>query len=401
MPDLLCDRLRYLVLYHLSRTNNLPALAAAAVGGGVRTRALRDRDADRGSIRTFTLAGGAHEGTQSTFIRGARSSIRKAKPSGKRSSARVSPGVQIGARRQELRDRARRDRRASRRSKTLRVDVREAARQHRGGGLPVRAPGRRPAMRCGVVVFPGMQLRPRRLPRAQARAGAGDTCSSGTKTTSLKGCDLVVLPGGWSYGDYLRGGALAAISPVMGAVREHAEKGGLVLGICNGFQVLLRGAVSCPAPCGAIATAASSAATSSARRAQRPAVHREATARARSCACRSRTARATTRTPRRISTGSRRQNRVVVPLRLAGGRRRRRLECERLGSRHRGVLNERGNVLGLMPHPERCAEEVLGNTDGLALFSAAVSVAVLTAARPPVAARPLKPKVVRRPAVRR
>ena len=56
---------------------------------------------------------------------------------------------------------------------------------------------------------------------------------------TLKGCDLVVLPGGFAYGDYLRAGALAALSPVMGAVRRHAEAGGLVLGICNGFQVLL------------------------------------------------------------------------------------------------------------------------------------------------------------------
>ena len=71
----------------------------------------------------------------------------------------------------------------------------------------------------------------------------------------------MVLPGGFAYGDYLRAGALAALSPVMGAVRRHAEAGGLVLGICNGFQVLLRPASS-PAPCGATRTSASSARTS-------------------------------------------------------------------------------------------------------------------------------------------
>nr|XP_061797920.1 phosphoribosylformylglycinamidine synthase subunit PurQ-like [Nerophis lumbriciformis] len=56
---------------------------------------------------------------------------------------------------------------------------------------------------------------------------------------NLAGCELVVLPGGFAYGDYLRAGAMAAVSPVMSAVREHAAAGGLVLGICNGFQVLL------------------------------------------------------------------------------------------------------------------------------------------------------------------
>jgi phosphoribosylformylglycinamidine synthase len=66
-----------------------------------------------------------------------------------------------------------------------------------------------------------------------------------------------------------------------------------------------------------------------------------------------------------------------------------------------GVTNERGNVIGLMPHPERCAEQVLGNTDGLPLFAAAVSAALRPGTRPAVATRPVKPKVVRRPAARR
>ena len=59
------------------------------------------------------------------------------------------------------------------------------------------------------------------------------------KETSLAGLDSVVVPGGFSYGDYLRTGAIARFSPVMGAVKEFAQKGGLVLGICNGYQILL------------------------------------------------------------------------------------------------------------------------------------------------------------------
>ncbi len=58
------------------------------------------------------------------------------------------------------------------------------------------------------------------------------------KTTSLEGCDAVVLPGGFSYGDYLRCGAMAKFSPIMKSVREFAAAGGLVIGVCNGFQVL-------------------------------------------------------------------------------------------------------------------------------------------------------------------
>ncbi len=58
------------------------------------------------------------------------------------------------------------------------------------------------------------------------------------KDTDLKGCDFIVLPGGFSYGDYLRSGAIAKLSPIMGKVIEHANNGGYVMGICNGFQIL-------------------------------------------------------------------------------------------------------------------------------------------------------------------
>jgi phosphoribosylformylglycinamidine synthase len=58
------------------------------------------------------------------------------------------------------------------------------------------------------------------------------------KDTDLKGADFIVLPGGFSYGDYLRSGAIAKLSPIMQSVKEHADKGGYVMGICNGFQIL-------------------------------------------------------------------------------------------------------------------------------------------------------------------
>ncbi len=92
-------------------------------------------------------------------------------------------------------------------------------------------------MKFGVVIFPG--------------SNCDHDCYYAIKTvtgkpvefiwhqdTSVKGFDAVILPGGFAYGDYLRTGALAKFSPVMQAVREFAEKGGLVIGICNGFQIL-------------------------------------------------------------------------------------------------------------------------------------------------------------------
>ena len=92
-------------------------------------------------------------------------------------------------------------------------------------------------MRCGVVVFPGSNC-DHDVYHVLKHVLEQEVTFLWHEERSLKACDLIVLPGGWSYGDYLRGGAMAALSPVMQAVREHADKGGLVLGICNGFQVL-------------------------------------------------------------------------------------------------------------------------------------------------------------------
>ena len=94
--------------------------------------------------------------------------------------------------------------------------------------------GRR--MKVGVVVFPGSNC-DRDALHARELAGA-EPVPLWHEATDLHGADAVILPGGFAYGDYLRAGAIARFSPIMGAVREHAARGGLVLGICNGFQVL-------------------------------------------------------------------------------------------------------------------------------------------------------------------
>jgi len=92
-------------------------------------------------------------------------------------------------------------------------------------------------VRWGVVTFPGSND-DRDTVRAIARILGDEAVSLWHKDEDLQGVDCVVLPGGFSYGDYLRCGAIARFSPVMRAVARHAEAGGLVLGICNGFQIL-------------------------------------------------------------------------------------------------------------------------------------------------------------------
>lgn len=90
--------------------------------------------------------------------------------------------------------------------------------------------------RVAVVRFPGSNCEAETL-TAVERAG-GEAILLDYRATTLQGAEAVILPGGFSYGDYLRSGAIARFAPVMQAVRAHAEAGGAVLGICNGFQVL-------------------------------------------------------------------------------------------------------------------------------------------------------------------
>jgi phosphoribosylformylglycinamidine synthase I len=95
-------------------------------------------------------------------------------------------------------------------------------------------------MKAAVITFPGSN-RERDVAHALRLAGADVLPSWHADTELPAGTDLVVLPGGFSYGDYLRCGAIAARAPVMDAVRRHAARGGLVLGICNGFQIITDG----------------------------------------------------------------------------------------------------------------------------------------------------------------
>lgn len=93
-------------------------------------------------------------------------------------------------------------------------------------------------MRACVVVFPGLNADAEMIHTLRDVCGAPTTVLWHTDTALPAGTDLVAIPGGFSYGDYLRCGAIAKVSPIVPAIRAHAERGGYVLGVCNGFQIL-------------------------------------------------------------------------------------------------------------------------------------------------------------------
>ena len=92
-------------------------------------------------------------------------------------------------------------------------------------------------MKAGIVVFPGIN-RERDMAIALERSTGRPPRMLWHRDTDLSGLDLIVLPGGFSHGDYLRCGAMAAQSPIMASIRAHAARGGYVLGVCNGFQII-------------------------------------------------------------------------------------------------------------------------------------------------------------------
>jgi phosphoribosylformylglycinamidine synthase len=184
-----------------------------------------------------------------------------------------------------------------------------------------------------------------------------ETCFVRWDAVTLDG-DLVVLPGGFSFGDALRAGALAKRTPVMKAVAEYAARGGPVLGICNGFQILTEAGLL---P-GALLPNAGGRFVSD------PAtvvVDGRETVFTRGLAC-------GTRLTMPIAHGEGRfvADEATLDALEAEGRVVLRYAHNPNGSMRdvAGVSNRGGNVVGLMPHPERAAERLLGSDDGLALF---------------------------------
>jgi phosphoribosylformylglycinamidine synthase len=217
-------------------------------------------------------------------------------------------------------------------------------------------------MRFGVVVFPGSNC-DHDAWYATSRNLGQSAEFLWHQDTGLKGCDCVILPGGFAYGDYLRCGAIARFSPIMAAVKRFAADGGLVFGICNGFQILTecgllpgmlvrnRGlrficrevrlqpvtrnsAFTCDIPLDAVL--------------RMPIAHGEG--------C--------------YTADERTLDRLAAEDRIAF----RYVENPNGSMRDiAGILSAERNVLGMMPHPERATEPLVGSTDGLAIFHSLLS----------------------------
>ena len=222
-------------------------------------------------------------------------------------------------------------------------------------------------MKAGVVVFPGTN-RERDVAIALQAASGRRPRMVWHGETELAGLDLVVLPGGFSHGDYLRCGAMAARSPVMGAVRDFAAAGGHVLGVCNGFQILTEAGLLPGA------------------------LLRNASLRFLSQDCHLRVERADTAFTRHYRPGQvfrapmahgdgnyfadpatldRLEGEGLVALRYATPEGAVVPEANPNGSARSiaGILSPNLRVMGLMPHPEDLVDPLMGGTDGLPLFA--------------------------------
>ena len=222
-------------------------------------------------------------------------------------------------------------------------------------------------MKFGVIVFPGSNC------DADCYHVVRDVLGQQAeyiwhKESSVSGCDALILPGGFSYGDYLRTGAVARFSPIMPAVIDFADQGGMVIGICNGFQILLEAGLlpgamlrnrSLKFTCQSINLKVQRTDTPFTNQLltdeiiKVPIAHGEG-----NYFCDQSTLAALQR-----------ENRILFSYCDENGVESAAANPNGSVANIAGIMNEGGNVLGMMPHPERCSEEVLGGTDGLGIFT--------------------------------
>lgn len=229
-------------------------------------------------------------------------------------------------------------------------------------------------MKAGIVVFPGTN-RERDMAIALERATGQKPAMLWHREATLPcGLDLVVLPGGFSHGDYLRCGAMAARSPIMGAVAAHAARGGLILGVCNGFQILCEAGLLPGA------------------------LLRNASLRFLSMDCLMRVERTDTpftahyqkgaiiRAPMAHGDGNyvaddgtldRLEGEGLVAFRYVNEAGEATAEAALNGASRNiaGIFSDTRRILGLMPHPEDLVDPLMGGTDGLPLFESLAAAA--------------------------
>ena len=228
-------------------------------------------------------------------------------------------------------------------------------------------------MRVAVLVFPGSNCdHDAHYAINNVLGGQAEYVWHREKT--LKGYDAVIVPGGFSYGDYLRTGAIARFAPVMAAVKKLADAGAPVMGICNGFQILveaglLPGALISNSSLRFVSRMVSlkpehtdspfTSALDSSAIYNMPVAHSSGNYMA---------------SPEQIK-GM--EDRGQIAFRYVNSRGKMTAQANPNGSVDHiaGVLNEQGNVLGLMPHPERAAEALMGSADGLELLKSMLGLA--------------------------
>jgi phosphoribosylformylglycinamidine synthase len=213
-------------------------------------------------------------------------------------------------------------------------------------------------VKSAVIVFPGSNCDRDMAVAIEAVTGSRPAMVWHRETDLPDGLDLIAIPGGFSYGDYLRSGAMAARSPVMRAVGEAAARGTAILGVCNGFQILteaglLPGALMRNAGirfvCRDAALKVENSQTAFTSRYEAgediiiPVAHHDGNYQA------------------DADTLDRLEGEGRIAFRYAG-------ECNGSARDIAGIVSEAGNVLGMMPHPERTIEPAHGRTDGRRLF---------------------------------
>ncbi len=225
-------------------------------------------------------------------------------------------------------------------------------------------------MKFGVVIFPGSNC-DRDMIYVLDTIMKQEVVDLWHKDANLKGCDFIVLPGGFSYGDYLRAGAIAKFSPIMSKVIEHANSGGYLLGICNGFQILCEAKLV-------------------------PGILLRNTNQ--KFTCKNQYIKAENKNT--ILTNKIDKDALSIPIAHAEGRyhvddatlammkENQQIifkYCDNQGNISvesnpngsiesiAGICNKNKNVFGMMPHPERASDEELGNTDGKLLFNSIIN----------------------------